>query len=28
MWFKERRTKTSAPAPTQSASPLTAEPAL
>jgi Cu/Ag efflux pump CusA len=28
MWFKERRTKTSAPAPTKSASPLTAEPAL
>jgi Cu/Ag efflux pump CusA len=28
MWFKERHTKTSAPAPTKSASPLTAEPAL
>ena len=28
MWFKERRTKTSAPAPTQSAPPITAEPAL
>jgi multidrug efflux pump len=28
MWFKERRTKTSAPAPTQPAPPLTAEPAL
>ena len=28
MWFKERRTKTSAPAPTQSVPPLTAEPAL
>jgi len=28
MWFKERRTKTLAPAPTQSAPPLTAQPAL
>jgi len=28
MWFKERRAKTSAPSPTQSAPPLTAEPAL
>jgi HAE1 family hydrophobic/amphiphilic exporter-1 len=28
IWFKERRTKTSAPAPTQSVPPLTAEPAL
>ena len=27
MWFKERRSKASAPAPTQSAPPLTAEPA-
>jgi multidrug efflux pump len=28
MWFKERRAKTSVSAPTQSAPPLTAEPAL
>jgi len=28
MWFQERRTKISAPAPTQSAPPLGAEPAL
>jgi len=28
MWFKEGRTKTLAPAPTQSAPPLTAQPAL
>jgi multidrug efflux pump subunit AcrB len=28
MWFKERRNKTSVLAPTQSAPPLTAEPAL
>jgi len=28
MWFKERRSKASAPTPTQSAPPLTAEPAL
>jgi hypothetical protein len=27
-WFKERRTKAQEPAPTQSAPPLTAEPAL
>jgi len=28
MWFKERRAKTSSPAPTQAASPIAAEPAL
>jgi Cu/Ag efflux pump CusA len=28
MWFKERRTKTTASAPTQAAPPLAAEPAL
>jgi len=28
MWFKERRDKTSAPAPTQTAPPSAAEPAL
>jgi len=28
MWFKERRAKTSSPAPTQAASPIVAEPAL
>jgi multidrug efflux pump len=28
MWFKERRSKTAAPAPTQPEPPLTAEPAV